>query len=214
MSLNQREELANAISHGIGVGLSIAGLVLLIVRAALHGDAWQVVSGAIFGASLTILYLASTIYHAVPQGNWKQRLRIMDHTAIYLLIAGTYTPFVLVTLRGAWGWTLFGIIWGLAVLGIAFKLIFRTRFELLSTLFYLAMGWMVIIAVKPMLNALPLEGLLWLAAGGIAYSLGVIFYVWEKLPFNHAIWHGFVMAGSILHFFAVWLHVWPRPGAA
>ena len=207
----QYEEIANTITHGIGVGLSIAGLVLLVVRAAIHGDAWQVTSFAIYGSSLILLYLASTLYHGFRSERVKRILRLLDHSAIYLLIAGTYTPFVLVTLRGPWGWTLFGIIWGLALLGVTFKLIFGHRYEMLSTVFYLLMGWVVIIAIKPLIAALPAAGLAWLVAGGLAYSLGVIFYVWEKLPYNHAIWHGFVLAGSFFHFFAVLLHV--APGA-
>ena len=201
------EELANTITHGIGVGLSITGLVLLVVRAALYGNAWQVVSFSIYGSSLILLYLASTLYHGFRSPRLKEILRIFDHSAIYLLIAGTYTPFLLVTLRGPWGWSLFGVIWGLAILGITFKLIFGPKYDVLSTIFYLLMGWVVIIAIKPLLAALPLGGLLWLVAGGLAYSLGVIFYAWEKLPYHHAIWHGFVLAGSFFHFFAVFFHV-------
>lgn len=203
------EELANTITHGIGVGLSIAGLVLLVVRAAMHGDAWQVVSFAIYGSSLIMLYLASTLYHGFRSEGLKRVFRLLDHSAIYLLIAGTYTPFVLVTLRGPWGWTLFGIIWGLAILGVTFKLIFGHKYEILSTIFYVAMGWVVIIAIKPLIAALPAGGLAWLVAGGLAYTGGVIFYAWEKLPFNHAIWHGFVLAGSLFHFFTVWWYVCP-----
>ena len=203
------EELANTITHGIGVGLSIAGLVLLVVRAAMHGDAWQVVSFAIYGSSLILLYLASTLYHGFKSDGIKRILRLLDHSAIYLLIAGTYTPFVLVTLRGPWGWTLFGIIWGLAILGVTFKLVFGHKYEILSTIFYVAMGWVVIIAIKPLIAALPAGGLAWLVAGGLAYTGGVIFYAWEKLPFNHAIWHGFVLAGSLFHFFTVWWYVAP-----
>ncbi len=203
------EELANTITHGAGVALSILGLVLLVVRAAIYGDAWQVVSFSIYGSSLILLYLASTLYHGFKSKRVKEILRIFDHSAIYLLIAGTYTPFLLVTLRGPWGWSLFGTIWGLALLGITFKIIFGPKYEIVSTIFYLMMGWVVIIAIKPLIAALPLAGLVWLVAGGLAYSLGVIFYVWEKLPYNHAIWHGFVMAGSFFHFFAVFLHIAP-----
>ena len=209
--LEKREELANALSHGLGVGLSIAGLVLLVVRAALYGDAWQVVSFAIYGASLIILYLASTLYHSFHNPKVKRFLRMVDHSAIYLLIAGTYTPFVLVTLRGPWGWSLFGTIWGLALLGILFKAIFGHRYELVSTIFYLLMGWVVVIALKPLLSSLDMWGFVLLLAGGLAYSLGVIFFVWERLPYNHAIWHGFVLTGSAFHFLAVFLHVAPKP---
>ena len=203
------EELANTITHGIGVGLSIAGLVLLVVRAAMHGDAWQVVSFSIYGSSLILLYLASTLYHGFRSERIKRVLRLLDHSAIYLLIAGTYTPFVLVTLRGPWGWTLFGIIWGLAILGVTFKLIFGHKYEMLSTVFYVLMGWVVIIAIKPLIAALPAGGLAWLVAGGLAYTGGVVFYAWEKLPFNHAIWHGFVLAGSLFHFLSVWWYLAP-----
>lgn len=205
----QYEEIANTVTHGIGVGFSITGLILLVVRAALYGSAWQVVSFSIYGASLILLYLASTLYHGFQSPRLKSIFRIMDHTAIYLLIAGTYTPFLLVTLRGPWGWTLFGIIWGLALGGIIFKLVFGTKYEMLSTIFYLLMGWVVIIAIKPLIDVLPTGGLVWLVAGGLAYSLGVIFYAWEKLPYNHAIWHGFVLAGSFFHFFAVFFHIAP-----
>lgn len=205
------EEIANTITHGIGVGLSIAGLVLLVVRAALYGSVWEVVSFSIYGSSLILLYLASTLYHGFRSPRLKAILRIFDHAAIYLLIAGTYTPFLLVTLRGPWGWSLFGTIWGLAFLGITFKLVFGPKYEILSTVFYLLMGWVVIIAIKPLIAALPFAGLAWLVAGGLAYSVGVIFYAWEKLPYNHAIWHGFVLAGSFFHFFAVLFHV--APGA-
>ncbi|MCF7826924.1 MAG: hemolysin III family protein [Candidatus Marinimicrobia bacterium] len=193
----------------MGVGFSITGLILLVVRAALYGNAWQVVSFSIYGASLILLYLASTLYHGFTSPRIKEIFRIVDHTAIYLLIAGTYTPFLLVTLRGPWGWSLFGTIWGLALIGITFKLIFGHKYDILSTIFYLLMGWVVVIAIKPLLTALPLAGFLWLAAGGLAYSLGVIFYAWEKLPYHHAIWHGFVLAGSFFHFFAVFFFIAP-----
>lgn len=204
------EELANTITHAVGVGFSITGLVLLVVRAALYGTAWHVVSFSIYGASLILLYLASTLYHGFQSPRIKELLRIFDHSAIYLLIAGSYTPFLLVTLRGAWGWSLFGTIWGLAILGVTFKLIFGPKYDILSTIFYLLMGWVVIIAIKPLLAALPMAGLVWLIAGGLSYSLGVIFYAWEKLPYNHAIWHGFVLAGSLFHFFAVFFHIAPK----
>ncbi len=203
------EEVANTITHGIGIGLSIAGLVLLVVRAALYGDAWQVVSFSIYGTSLILLYSASTLYHGFQSKRAKEVLRIFDHSAIYLLIAGTYTPFLLVTLRGPWGWSLFGVIWGLALLGITFKIIFGAKYEIVSTTFYILMGWVVITAIKPLIAALPSAGLFWLVAGGLAYTSGVIFYAWEKLPFNHAIWHGFVLAGSFFHFFAVLFYLSP-----
>ncbi len=203
------EELANTLSHAVGVALSVVGLILLVVRAALYGDAWQVVSFSVFGSSLILLYLASTLYHGFKSKRIKEILRTLDHSAIYLLIAGTYTPFLLITLRGPWGWSLFGVIWGLAILGIAFKIIFGHKYEIVSTIFYVLMGWVVIIAIKPLLAALPMAGFVWLLAGGLAYTTGVIFYAWEKLPFNHAIWHGFVLVGSFFHFFAVFLYLSP-----
>ena len=207
--LHYYEECANTITHAAGVAFSIAGLVLLVVRAALYGDVWQVVSFSIYGSSLILLYLASTLYHGFRSKRAKELLRLFDHSAIYLLIAGTYTPFLLITLRGPWGWSLFGVIWGLALLGIAFKIIFGHKYEIVSTVFYILMGWVVIIAIKPLLAALPMAGFFWLLAGGLAYTAGVIFYAWEKLPFNHAIWHGFVLAGSFFHFFGVLFYLTP-----
>jgi hemolysin III len=203
------EEVANTITHAIGVALSIVGLVFLLIRGASQGDVWQIVSFSIYGSSLILLYLASTLYHGFRSERVRKIFRLLDHSAIYLLIAGTYTPFVLVTLRGAWGWALFGIIWGLAILGISFKLTFGHKHEALSTVFYVLMGWVVLIAIKPLMAALPPEGLAWLVAGGLAYSGGVVFYIWEKLPFNHSIWHGFVMAGSLFHYVTIWWYIAP-----
>lgn len=203
------EELANSLTHGIGAALSVAGLVVLVVLAALHGDPWRVVSSAIYGGTLVILYLASTLYHGVQHPRIKGVLQIIDHTAIYLLIAGTYTPFLLVSLRGAWGWTLLGVIWGLAMLGIAFQSFFVRRQGKLSILTYILMGWLCVIALRELLVSIPPGGLIWLAIGGVLYTMGVIFYVWHKLPFNHAIWHLFVLAGSVSHFFAILFYVMP-----
>ena len=197
------EELANAITHGIGLGLSLAGLVILVVLAVLHGGARLIVSCAIYGATLVILYSASTLYHGIPIRRWKRALRIFDHSAIYLLIAGTYTPFVLVNLRGGWGWSLFGVVWGLALAGILFKFWFVDRFQILSTTVYLLMGWLALTAVKPMISKVPLVGLVWLLAGGLLYTAGVVFYAAKRIPYNHSIWHIFVMAGSTCHYFAV-----------
>lgn len=204
------EEIANSVTHGIGTGLAIAGLVILVVLAAMNGDAWHVVSVSIYGASLVTLYLASTLYHSVLKPKAKRHLKILDHAAIYLLIAGTYTPFMLVNLRGPWGWSLLGTIWGLALIGIVFKLFFIGRFERLSLAVYLLMGWMCVVAAKPMITEIPTGGLIWLAVGGIFYSLGVIFYRWDMLKYNHAIWHLFVLAGSICHYFAILLYVLPQ----
>jgi hemolysin III len=197
------EEIANAITHGIGLLLSIAGFVVLLVLVALRGNAWHMVACSIYGATLICLYTASTLYHAVISPRVKRALRIFDHSAIYLLIAGTYTPFLLVSLRGPWGWSLFGVIWGLALVGVLFKFWFVERFAILSTAVYIAMGWLVVIAAKPVISHLPLTAIIWLLAGGLAYTGGVIFFAAKRIPYSHAIWHLFVLAGSICHYFAV-----------
>jgi len=197
------EEIANTVTHGVGLLLSVAGFVVLLVLAILRGTAWHIVACSVYGASLIALYSASTLYHAVLSPRLKRALRVFDHSAIYLLIAGTYTPFLLLNLRGPWGWAIFGVIWGLAVAGVFFKLWFVDRVPRLSTALYLAMGWLVIIAAKPVLAHVPLTILLWLLAGGLFYSIGVIFYAWKRLPYNHAVWHLFVLAGSTCHYFAV-----------
>lgn len=204
-----REELANSITHAIGVALSLAALVILVVYAAMQGDGWKIVSFSIYGTSLVLLYTASTLYHSFSSERAKHYLKILDHAAIYLLIAGTYTPFLLVMIRGNWGWTLFGIIWGLAITGIIFKLFFVNRFRIISTIIYLLMGWLILVAFRPLIAHVPENGLYWLLAGGLSYSFGVIFYLWEKIPYHHAIWHLFVLGGSIFHFFAVLFYVLP-----
>lgn len=207
-----REEFANSLTHGLGAGLSVAGLVLLVVRSAQHGNTWHVVSTAIFGASLVLLYTASTLYHSLRGERLKQVLQKFDHAAIFLLIAGTYTPFVLITLRGPWGWSLFGVVWGLAVAGVTLKFWLAGRFRLISTLIYLAMGWLVMVAIKPLIAALPAGGLQLLIAGGLCYTGGAAFYLWKRLPYHHAIWHLWVLAGSVCHWAAVYLHVVPAGG--
>ena len=204
-----REEIANAITHGIGTGLSVAGLTLLVVLATLRGDVSRVVSFSIYGASLVILYLASTLYHSFGNPPVKRVFRIIDHASIYLLIAGTYTPFLLICVQGAWRWVLLGIVWGLALLGIGFKAFFTDRFRRVSVLTYILMGWLCVIALRQMLVAIPPGGLILLATGGVIYTLGVVFYVWRRLPFNHAIWHLFVLGGSICHYLAVFLYLLP-----
>ena len=201
---SSREELAHALTHGIGALLSVAGLVLLIVRASATGDVWRVVSFSIFGASMVLLYTASTLYHSLSWTSARMRLKIFDHAMIYVLIAGSYTPFLLVTLRGVWGWSLFGVLWGMALMGIVFKLFFIGRFHRLSTLLYLTMGWVGVIAAKPMYAALPAACLWWLLAGGLFYSVGTIFYTRESLKYHHAAWHLFVLAGTCCHFQAVY----------
>lgn len=207
--LSLMEEIANSVTHGVGLLLSIAGLVILVVLASIYGDAWRVISFSIYGSSMILLYAASTLYHSFPQERVKNIFKIMDHSAIYLLIAGTYTPFALVLLRGAWGWSLFGTIWGLALAGIVFKVLFVKRFKVLSVIIYLMMGWLVLIAIQPMVKNIPFGGLGWLVTGGMLYSLGVIFYSWDKFRFHHSIWHLFVLGGSICHFFAILFYVLP-----
>lgn len=203
------EELANTLTHGLGTLLGIAGLAVLVTFAALAGDTVRVVAFAVYGSSLVLLYGASTTYHAVRSPQRKRLFRILDHAAIYLLIAGTYTPVTLVTLQGAWGWTLFGIVWGLAALGVTSTLFFVGRFKALTLGVYIAMGWIGAIAVKPLFAALPTAALLWLLAGGLAYTGGAVFYAWKRLPFNHAIWHLFVLAGSVCHFVCILLYILP-----
>jgi hemolysin III len=197
------EELANAVTHGVGLILSIAGLVILIVLAATRGSIWHIVSCAIYGGTLVCLYTASTLYHGIPSARLKRALKIFDHCAIYLLIAGTYTPFLLVNLRGAWGWSLFGVIWGMALVGILLKFWFVDHFQILSTTVYLLMGWLAVIAVRPILLLIPVTGLVWLAAGGLFYTAGVVFFAWKRIPYHHVIWHVFVLGGSTCHYFAV-----------
>lgn len=197
------EEIFNSITHGIGALLSIAALVILTVFAVNKGNVWHVVSFSIFGASLFLLYLSSTLYHSFTKAKIKNLFARFDHSAIFLLIAGTYTPFVLTTLRGPLGWTLFGIIWGLAISGIIIRSIYLTRFRKLMVGIYVTMGWMFLIAIVPMIRNLPASSIIFLFTGGGCYSLGVIFYAWRNLKYSHGIWHLFVLAGSISHFFSV-----------
>jgi hemolysin III len=211
MEYTFREEIANAISHGIGALLSIAALVLLIVYSVKYGDVWHVVSFSIFGSTLVLLYTFSTLLHSIQHRIVKNVFEILDHAAIYLLIAGTYTPFLLVTIRGALGWTIFGIVWGFALVGIILKIFFVKRFIILSTLCYLLMGWLIVIAIKPLYLNLPFNGIVWLVVGGLLYTFGTIFYVWRRVPYHHAIWHTFVLAGSTAHFIAVLFYVLPMP---
>ncbi len=202
------EEIANSITHGVGVALAVAGLSALVLLAVIYGDVWRVVSFSIYGGSLIILYLASTLYHAVQHQKTKEILRVFDHAAIYVLIAGTYTPFLMISIRGALGWTLLVFVWGLALLGIAWKIFFIGRLEVLATIVYILMGWMCVFIFKEMVLNVPPPGVAFLFAGGIVYTLGVIFYAWNKLPYNHAIWHLFVLGGSVFHFCAIVTLVW------
>ena len=203
------EERTNIISHGIGFILSIVALVLLVTHANMYGNAWHVVSFSIFGASLIILYGASTFYHSTKKPVLRNRLRVFDHASIYVLIAGTYTPFTLVTLNGSLGWTILGISWGMALTGIILKLFLTGKYKLISTLMYVFMGWLIIFAIKPVINNLPSAGLLWLVAGGMSYTFGAILYSIKKVKFNHAIFHMFVLIGSACHFVTVFVYVLP-----
>jgi len=203
------EERTNIISHAIGFLLGIAALVLMVVRASLYGDAWHIVGVSIFGAGLIILYAASTIYHSTRKPKLRSRLRVFDHATIYVLIAATYTPFTLVTLNGWVGWVMFGLVWAFALTGIILKLFFTGRYDVLSTLMYIFMGWMIIFPVKPLISNLSAEGLTWLIAGGVAYTLGAILYGIKQIKFNHAIFHLFVLLGSFCHFISVYSYVLP-----
>jgi len=200
------EEIASAITHGLGAIASIAAGAVLITFAALGQDVWSIVGASIFVTSLVLLYTASTLYHAIPWSTAKSRLRVFDHCAIYILIAGTYTPFLLGPLRGPWGWWLFGVIWGLAVAGVVFKLFFTGRFKLVTTLVYILMGWLVLVAIRPMMASLPPSSLAWLVAGGVSYTAGTVFYL-SKRSYAHAVWHLFVLGGSACHFVAVMMEV-------
>jgi len=197
------EEIANSITHGIGAGLSIAALVILVILASRRGDAWRIVSFSIYGASLILLYLSSTLYHSFVNPKIKKIFRIIDHSAIYLLIAGTYTPVTLTLMRGAWGWTLFGLAWGMAIGGIIITVLLLDKLKSLLVLSYVAMGLLVVIAIKPMMQMVPRGMIIWLFIGGACYILGIIFYLWKRLPYHHPIWHLFVLAGSISHFLGI-----------
>ncbi|WP_316365606.1 PAQR family membrane homeostasis protein TrhA [Candidatus Thiodiazotropha sp. CDECU1] len=203
------EEIAHAVTHGIGIVLSIAGLVVLVAFASLYGNAWHITSSSIYGATLILLYTASTLYHGIPQPRVKRVLQRIDHAAIFMLIAGTYTPYTLVNLRGEWGWTLFGLVWGFAILGVLLETLVKQRIKWLSLSLYLGLGWLAIIAIKPLIDNVATGGLVLLLAGGLCYSLGVVFYLWKRLAYHHAVWHLFVMAGSLLHFFSILFYVLP-----
>ena len=207
---DQEEEKLNIITHGIGVVLSIVALVLLVVYAAKTGTVWHVVSFSIFGSSLILLYSASTIYHSSKNPKWREKLNIIDHSAIYVLIAGTYTPFCLVTLNGTIGWVIFGISWGIAIVGIILKLFFTGKYERASTIAYVLMGWIIIFAIKPLVENLPQNGLIWLLIGGLFYTIGAVLYSIKSLKYNHAIFHIFVLLGSFSHFMAIFFYVLPH----
>ena len=206
------EELINAVTHGVGLALSLVGAVLLIVAAAWSRSAWVIVSCCVYAATLVSLYAASTALHSVSSPRWARPLETIDHCCIYLLIAGTYTPVTLVSLRGPWGWTLFGLVWGICFLGVLMKVRWFEHVRKISTPLYIAMGLLVVIAFKPLLSAVRIPGVLWLMAGGAAYIGGTLFYEWRRLPYNHGIWHLFVLTGSICHYLAIYYYVVPRQG--
>lgn len=203
------EEKINISSHAFGLLLSVAALVLLVTRASIYGTVWHVVSFSVFGVSLIILYAASTIYHSTRTQALRTRMQIVDHASIYILIAGTYTPFALITLNGATGWIIFGVTWGMAVVGVTLKLFFTGKYDLLSTIVYLFMGWIILFAIDPLIENISTEGLFWLVSGGIAYTVGAILYAIEKINYNHAIFHAFVLLGSFCHFVSVYFYVLP-----
>jgi len=201
-----REEVASLLTHAFGVVLSIVALGVMLVLA--DNEPLKLVSAAVFGLSLVLLYTSSTLYHFFTSPRWKARFQALDHACIYLLIAGSYTPFTLITLRGPWGWSLFAAVWTLAIAGVLIKTLGKGKKDhWISTALYLVMGWLILLALAPLLRAMPVAGVLWLVAGGLAYSLGVVFYAWQRLPYNHAIWHLFVLGGSACHVLAACLHV-------
>ncbi len=201
------EEIGNATTHGLGALLSIVAIILFVVYTKNQNDYFKLVSSLIFGSTLLLMYLSSTLYHFISEPQLKQWFRVLDHSSIYLLIAGSYTPFMLVTIRGPWGWTLLTVVWSIAVAGVIFKLFFINRFSFASTMIYLVMGWLAVVAIKPICQNLSVEGLSFVVAGGLCYTIGVVFYLWKRLKFSHTLWHLFVLAGSICHFFAVFLYV-------
>jgi len=201
---NRKEEIANSITHGAGLILAVAGFILLVLRAENKGDTWHLISFIIFAISLLLLYLSSTLYHIVPGTETKKYMRKMDHSAIYLLIAGTYTPFLLTNLRGTVGWIMFFIVWTFAIIGISIKIATNIRSKWISAAIYLVMGWLAVFIYRSMIEYLPRISIVFLIAGGLLYTLGVLFYVWKKQPYHHAIWHMFVLGGSICHYFSVY----------
>ncbi|HUE70445.1 MAG TPA: hemolysin III family protein [Pirellulaceae bacterium] len=201
------EEIANSVSHGAGLLVALVAGPLLIARAVSHGRPWGAFSASVFAAAIVAMYLASTLYHALPQGRAKRIFRTLEHSAIFLLIAGTYTPFTLVALRGIWGWALFGLVWTLAALGILLKSVATTRYRWLPGVLYLGLAWIIVVALRPLSLHVPHAGLMWLLAGGIAYTIGVGFFAARRIPYCHFVWHLFVLAGTTCHFVAVWRYV-------
>lgn len=203
------EEIANSITHGFGLVMAIAGLAVLAAFASVFGSTWHIVSVSIFGATLVLLYAASTLYHSIPLPRAKEVLRRLDHSAIFLVIAGTYTPFLLVTLRDSFGWTMFALIWGLAIMGIVMQRVLIRQKSYITALPYIGMGWLAMLVIQQIIASIPTGGVILLFAGGLAYTIGVLFFVWKRMPYHHAVWHLFVLAGSACHYFAVLLFVIP-----
>jgi hemolysin III len=197
------EEVANSISHGLGLALSIVGFTVLIILASQKGDPWRLTAYIIYGLSLTTLYLFSTLYHGLTHSRTKAIFRRLDHSAIYLLIAGTYTPVILISLRTTWVMFLLPVVWVMAILGVYMKVFYIHRYERLTLAFYILMGWMALIAAKPLFNSVPIESFIWIIVGGISYTTGIIFYAWRRLPYQHTIWHMFVLLGSISHYIGI-----------
>lgn len=205
----KREEFLNVLTHGTGAVLSVAALVIMIIYSVYRGTATHLAASLVFGISLVLLYSASTVYHAMVKLKWKRLFRLIDHLSIYILIAGTYTPIALLGLKGTWGWVIFGLIWAFAIVGFIFKFSPLRRSEKLSLSLYALMGWLIIIAIKPLLANMETGALLYLLGGGLCYTFGIYFYAKEKIPYNHAIWHVFVLGGSVLHFFGIFLYLIP-----
>ncbi len=204
-----REEIASSVTHGIGILLSFAALMIMLVYSVRNGSVWHIVGAVVFGCGLILAYTSSTLYHSFQKVKVKAVFRILDHVSIFILIAATYTPLTLVNLRGPWGWSLFGLVWGLALFGIIVECTSLRRFRLASVLLYIGMGWIMIVAIKPMLAMVQTGGLILLLAGGLTYTIGCLFYAWKRLPYNHALWHLFVLGGSVCHFFAILFYVLP-----
>jgi len=203
MIRERKQEIANSLTHGASAIISLAGLAVLVVFASLYGSVWHVVSVSIYGATLVLLFSASTLYHSVRSVRVKEFFHVLDHASIFLLIAGTYTPITLVAMRGVWGWSLFGCVWGLSLLGIILKVFFTGRFKIVSTLLYVGVGWVAVVAIRPIIQQVPLPSVILIVVGGVVYTLGVIFYLMKKMPYNHAIWHLFVFAAAACHYVAI-----------
>lgn len=211
VSYSEAEELVNRLSHGLAALLSLAGLVLLIIASTRTGDPYRITSCAIYGSVLCLFYLVSTLYHSLRNQKARYIFRILDHAGIYLMIAGTYTPFTLVSLRDGYGWAIFGVVWGLAIAGVIFKSLMTHRLAFLAPALYIALGWLIVIDLEELLSMVPLRGVAWLVAGGLSYTFGIFFYALDRIPFNHAIWHLFVIAGSLCHYLAILWYVVPLP---